>query len=421
MTSSEPFSSGWPLAAFATDGALPAAFAPLSATQFKTSPDSWAIDYWLTAAASKSENTRRSYRKEITRWQAFVMALRGDVAGNDHLVTATYDDAARFIAWIEQEAAWPIPPEVAARLGMSLRQCEKPKASPVVLRQAVVILHGFYEEMARVVVPGSVPPTSCCTVNPFKPFRRRFERLRHGVRGAASPDAVGVAKALSDQAWSAVWEAACESAPNSNAGQKKTAARRRLIIAMLRATWERRHAVAGIVWQDIQRSRGGVWHVRRDRKGQGAVWAPVPSQLVDEIALFRVSLGRPASADADEGPRSIFWMGGHSAGCDGPLSDETIYREVKNVFEDAAKRLDAMGNSIEAAELRRPGAGPHTIRHTMATQFLAAGGQVRHAQEALGHSSMVVTTSTYDTRQDGEQAAELERQWATSNSPLLKR
>lgn len=417
MISSEPFASSWPLAGFAADGALPAAFAPLSATQFKTSPDSWAIDYWLTAAASKSENTRRSYRKEITRWQAFVMALRADVAGNDHLVTATYDDAARFIAWIEQDAAWPIPPEVAARLGMSLRQCEKPKASPVVLRQAVVILHGFYEEMARVVVPGSVPPQSCCTVNPFKPFRRRFERLRHGVRGAAGPDAVGVAKALSDQAWSAVWEAACETAENASASQKKSAARRRLIIAMLRATWERRHAVAGIVWQDIQRTRGGVWHVRRDRKGQGAVWAPVPSQLVEEIALFRASLGRPAMASTDEGPRSIFWMGGQSAGYDGPVSDETIYREVKDVFEAAAKRLDTLGNSIEAAELRRPGAGPHTIRHTMATQFLAAGGQVRHAQEALGHSSMVVTTSTYDTRQDGEQAAELERQWAISDGP----
>jgi site-specific recombinase XerD len=47
----------------------------------------------------------------------------------------------------------------------------------------------------------------------------------------------------------------------------------------------------------------------------------------------------------------------------------------------------------------------------MATQFMAAGGQARVAQEILGHASIATTTNFYDSRQVDEQLDAMQGQW----------
>lgn len=374
--------------------------------------DDWCIGYWLASTASKSAHTKRCYLKEVKRWRAFLaMSAQARFDSPEDLIcSAEYADAGRFLAWIGSDDGPAIPANIATRFGLTARQALKPKASAVVLRQAAIILHGFYEELLQARFPGS--SKYCCEVNPFKPYRRRFAASKAEARSLATPDAIGVSKALSDAAWQAVWVAVQQ----ENDGASLLAARRRLVISMLRATWERRHAVSSMTWADLQRSRDGVWNIRRDRKGVGLMWAPIPLQLVEELLRFRRLVGLPASATIDELPRSIFWMGGRSAGHDGPLHDQTIYRIVKQVFEIAACALDAQARCDVAAELRRAGAGPHTIRHTMATMYMSTGGEARHAQEALGHASIVTTTSTYDSRTQAGQVIELEKQWQTSEA-----
>lgn len=407
--------------------------APLSASHYKKSPDDWAIDYWLRSSASKSTNTLRAYRKEISRWRAFLATVHGDIDREDHLESASYDDAAKFIAWIEYDGEWPLPPEVAARYRLGPMQAKKPKSSPSVLRQAVIILHGMYEELSKVAVPGIRPLRKCCELNPFKPYRKLYSKDADDLGGpptdaatkskadridaAAGPDAPGAAKALTDPAWAVVWEIACELPPDATARKLREAARQRLIISVLRATWERRHAIAGILWSHLQQSRGGMWKLRRKRKGKRVTQSvPIPASLMDEIGHFRAALGMSTTPTSDEGKRSIFWIGGRSAGHDGPVSDETIYRTVKTVFDTAAERMKAQGEVSLEEELNRARKGPHTIRHTMATQYLEAGGDIRYAQEALGHSSIVITSRTYDSKHDQRQAIELEKQWITSST-----
>lgn len=370
--------------------------------------DPWCLGYWLEACASRSEHTRRAYRREALRWLAFLASLQdsSSTRGDELLRNATYEHAVRYLDWIESPEDRPdLPTEVAARYRITPA---RPKNSPAVLRQAVITLHGMYEELSSAMV--GTPPQAVVQLNPFKPFRRRYSAARGGA--GKDLEASGVQKALSQAAWSLLWETACQTPADST--KRLLAARRRLELAILRATWERRGAAAGITWADLRCARDGNWKVRRNRKGEGMVWAPVPASVMEEIALFRRTVGLPAMPAEDEQHRSVFFCGVGRAGRDGPISDATLYADIKVLLEDAADAADARGLSGVSKELRRRGAGPHSIRHTMATMFMASGGEARQAQGILGHSSIAVTTNVYDSRSVSEQVQALERQWEAS-------
>lgn len=395
--------------------------------------DSWCLAFWLHSRASKSEHTRRSYSREAHRWLAFLTASRivqDQPLSATLLREATYADADRFLQWIDDKAdlrarlpaQWPQAWRDATKLwGVS---SAPPKSTDAVKRNAVVVLHGLYDEVESAMV-GS-PPQPAVQLNPFKPYRRQFDSTID--RSKDQPDAAGVSKALSDEAWALLWETACAPpADPSNKRQVKLSARRRLELAMLRATWERRAAAAGLTWEDLQRSRAGIWKVRRNRKNQGYIWESVPDALMQELARFRLVCGLPVTPGPDENGQSIYWIGGR-IGREGPISDDTLYRDIKLVFEEAARVATSRAEAAEqaqnsddlrkyqdlAAELTRVGAGPHSIRHTMATQFMAAGGEARRAQEILGHSSIAVTTRVYDSRSEAETAEALSEQWERS-------
>lgn len=66
--------------------------------------DRWCVSYWLQACASKSPNTRRAYQREAHRWLAFLTDLRADLCGGYLLRSATYEDVARFVKWIQDDS-----------------------------------------------------------------------------------------------------------------------------------------------------------------------------------------------------------------------------------------------------------------------------------------------------------------------------
>jgi integrase len=382
--------------------------------------DAWCVGYWLKTCARKSVHTRRAYRREAGRWLAFLAHTRAaNPPDEDLLLQARYVDVQRYVSWIQGEDLFDLHEWAAKRWGVSSSQ---PKPTPTVLRAATVILHGMYEELAGAMV--GEPPRAVLVLNPFKPFRRQEEADEDGEGAIESEDieASGVAKALSDQAWALLWEAACEPpATVRNANDLRIAARRRLALAALRATWERRAAVAKLVWADLDCDREGVWKLRRKRKGKSkAKWEPVPEAFIREITLFRTTCGLPPTSSDDEKKRSIYWVGGR-VGREGPISDDTLYRDIKTLLERAAAKVDQLGLDKAKAdklkeELAGAGRGPHSIRHTMATQFMAAGGQARRAQKILGHSSIAVTTRVYDTKTARETADTLADQWERSGS-----
>ena len=88
--------------------------------------DEWCITHWLDTVAGNSENTRRSYLKEASRWRAYLMARTGDTTRADYLGTATEEDASQFLAWISSDGP-NIPEPVAQACGLSPRQAVKPR------------------------------------------------------------------------------------------------------------------------------------------------------------------------------------------------------------------------------------------------------------------------------------------------------
>jgi integrase len=410
LNSSEPNQPGQIVGTVAMVANAPGASTALAHAAFVDSPDDWAIGYWLFTVAANSKDTHRAYSKEIRRFRAFLIARSNDFERRDHLVRASYADAAAFVAWVESDDGGPIPDSAGQLLGMGKASLAKPKST--VLHQAITILHGAYTELCSAIRPETNEP--CCASNPFAPFRRRYKNDASKQTKTETPDASGVAKALKNEVWDAVWQAACYQSPQESTSprERKQQARSRLMIAMLRATWERRSAIAGVTLGDIERNRAGIWHIQRERKGKGQMWAPIPAQLVEEIVLFQKTCEITAlAANKENSHRSVFWMGDKSAGHSGPINDETLYRCVKSVFAAAARQLEASGEPDLAAQLRQAGAGPHTVRHTMATIFLQNGGSVRMAQATLGHSNADTTTRVYDSKHADEQAQAMEQSW----------
>jgi integrase len=393
--------------------------------------DAWCIAAWLQICAPNSEHTSRSYRREACRWLAFLTwTSSGDTAvlgtagvGRTHLIqTARYEHAGAYLDWVRGVSdRGDLPEWIAAACGVA---ASKPKPTATVLRHAVLVLNGMYDELGGLSI-GS-PPTPVVQINPFRPYRKQFNPRRQ-TRGRQNPDAHGVAKALTDRAWDLLWKVACQelmplsevTTQQTLAGQPrkrvlaarpKLQARRRLALALLRATWDRRSSVAALTWADLTRSRDGVWMVWQKRKGSEPAWYPVPEGLISEIALFRQSVGLQPMPQPEEMGRSMFWTGG-AVGANGPISDESLYRDMKLIFSRAATVANEQGDLESADQLTRAGVGPHTIRHTMATQFMAAGGQARVAQEILGHASIATTTNFYDSRQVDEQLDAMQGQW----------
>ena len=76
---------------------------------------------------------------------------------------------------------------------------------------------------------------------------------------------------------------------------------------------------------------------------------------------------------------------------------------------------------MTADELLRAGSGPHTLRHTMATMFMKAGGQARKAQKVLDHKNLETTTGIYDSGDSRELADTMANQWDLSSGTDVSR
>lgn len=147
-----------------------------------------------------------------------------------------------------------------------------------------------------------------------------------------------------------------------------TGLRDRAILETFYSTGMRRMEVVNLKRHDIDQSHGTV--LIRQGKGRKDRMAPIGSRAVQWIDRY-VEEARPHLVIEPDG----HWLFISEQG--GPFSRNHLTDIVRGYIRSSG--IDKKGSC-------------HLFRHTMATQMLEAGADVRFIQELLGHSSLNTTT-----------------------------
>lgn len=135
--------------------------------------------------------------------------------------------------------------------------------------------------------------------------------------------------------------------------------RDRAILETFYSTGIRLSELVGLSEHDISFVSGTV---RVFGKGRKERIVPIGSKAIEAIQVYLKA--RPTGACG--------LFSNHRGGC---LTTRSVSRIVKHYL----KQID------------RPGASPHTLRHTYATHLLEGGADLRAVQELLGHASLSTT------------------------------
>ncbi|MEC4678874.1 MAG: tyrosine recombinase XerC [Nitrospirota bacterium] len=142
-------------------------------------------------------------------------------------------------------------------------------------------------------------------------------------------------------------------------GKGWRALRDRAILETFYSTGIRLSELVGLSEEDIHFASGTL---RVFGKGRKERIVPIGSKAIEALQLYLKA--RPAGA--------FGLFSNHRGGC---LTTRSVSRIVKHYL----KQID------------RPGASPHTLRHTYATHLLEGGADLRAVQELLGHASLSTT------------------------------
>lgn len=331
--------------------------------------DEQAIAIFLNTYAGRSPHTVRSYQKECRRFLLWLNAVRG--ANPCLLPSVSVTDINSY----QQFLAAPRPFSEAFLLanGWKSQPFRKPLGTAS-LHLCISVLHKMFDAL-RELRDGRDQPF--CRFNPL--------RLAHkGTLGAQSEDPIE--QALTSAEWDAV-QSAIENLPRNSNREKKHYHRARWTMQLLYRAFLRRDEAAQLRMGNFVPTVDG-WEIALVGKGNKKARIIAPNKLIEELKVYRLSLGLDPLPCFGETRPAILALTGREKG----LSAQAIYLLCNELFERAALRLDA-SDPHGAARLRQ--ATPHWMRHTGISHAMDIGVNPRHVQAQARHSSLK-TTAKYD-------------------------
>lgn len=351
-------------------------------------------------------HTQRSYRKEAERFLLWAIVER-----RKPVSSMTVEDCVAYREFL----ADPIPrsrwcgPRARERWSPLWRPFEGP-LSPAAQRQAITILTNLYAFLVdQNYVMG----------NPWA-------AVAIPRAGKASLDS---SRSLTRDQWALVLKQA------GQGGDHSTAVRLRLALRLLYGTGLRLGEAVRAKLGDLQaveyfdadtndKVRG--WVLRVMGKGTRLREVPLADEIVDDLRQYLVHRGLQAELKTTD-TQDVYFLSvavdvadrlGALAGAEmsdpvGPISEATLYRQLKRHFQRCAEELRAAGDSIGAAKLDR--ASTHWLRHTHASHALASGVRVQEVQQNLGHASLATTTA-YVTTERAQRLRSMQDFWSKANS-----
>ena len=352
-----------------------------------------AVHAWLASkrpgkVAGVLSATQRAYRKEAERLLLWAILEKAKP-----LSSLNVEDAAAFMAFLEDPPAWWCGPRHRQRWSPLWRPLEGPLAAPA-RRHALTILRGLYAFLvSNTYVIG----------NPFE-----------GVALPRSPARpLGSNRSLTFDQWDAI-EQALQALPPTPANRRRARALRWLYATGLRIselTAARCGDLEPLAYITADGKQASGWLLGVIGKGDRLRQVPVPPGLVDELAreLDDTGCARDPRAPANEAVPILASFGEAELQ---PWSASGLYKAIKAVLGGFAEELQAE-EGAGALRLRR--ASPHWLRHTHGTHAL--NGRKGHApvpvqvvQNNLGHAS-IGTTSGYLTTEREARLQAMEGFW----------
>jgi site-specific recombinase XerD len=360
---------------------------------------------WL----AELSNTQRSYRKEAERFLLWAIVQKRKA-----LSSITSEDCVEYAAFV----ADPQPRSVwcgsrsRERWSPLWRPFEGP-LSPAAQRQAVTILKNLY---------GFLVDQAYLMGNPWSAV----------AKPRVAKPGLDTSRSLTAAQWRLVRDQA------DKAGDHSTATRLRLTLDLLYATGLRASEAVAARVQELRRvdffdaeagEHVGGWMLTVLGKGHKLREVPIPDALVASIEDYLAHRGLPADvSSADTQDAHLLGVAtdtdARAAGLRRPspydpragITEETLYRQIKDHFKACSVRLAAAGDKASAARLAK--ASTHWLRHTHATHSLASGVKIQEAQQNLGHASLATTTA-YVTTERAQRLKGMAMFWAVRHQVSL--
>lgn len=358
--------------------------APLDTCQIKAANDVQAVLAWLAEFAD-SPYTFSNYRKEVERlimWassQEEPQALSG-LTREDFVL---YE---RFLADPQPTERWvgpPLPRSHENWKPFSWRNVKAPATEGGVTvvraakvaglndtsrKQAFDVLRALYAYLQKV---------GYLLVNPLAAKRRR--RGKRVQRRSVS-------RYLDRETWGFLVDY-IETLPQETKRDLQHYRRVRWLFYLLYLSSARRSEVSSASMADFYRDDGdGLWYWKVQGKGQKERDVPVSDELLAEFVTYRRFHSLPDEPGVHEETPLVLSITGKSG-----LTPKAVYLIVKEICQRAAEALRET-NPKKAEKLSH--ATTHWMRHTSASHFVNEGGDIRAAQDKLGHED-IRTTMVY--------------------------
>lgn len=168
------------------------------------------------------------------------------------------------------------------------------------------------------------------------------------------------------------------------------------------------------------------WLLRVIGKGQTEREAPLPVEVVGELARYLISRGLAANPEdignpgarllgkaSDAAERAPGFSTGQVFDPRPGIAATTFYGQIKSYFADCAWVLRGQGDVKDAERFAR--ASTHWMRHSHASHAIAGGMPIEIAQQNLGHA-LLATTTVYITTEKRRRMSAVERFWGTGRA-----
>lgn len=406
-----------PLSAADLDGSQGRLRSRSGASSTNAKNDYEALQTWLDL--KKSQKTRALYRREVQRVMAWAITQKGLP-----LSSLCIEDAKEFREFLQNVPDdWVGKKGPRAGLSGGSFKAFAGSLAESSARKSIVIIHGFFSWMVA---------QNYCVANPFAGVKVIGKTGGDETRTTSAEDLQSlehVESKVSSFVTRTLPHAAIRAVERelAEAPQDEFIARARFVFRLAIKTGLRISEMAAtrrgaMVRHEATATEEGFWELRVVGKRDKLREVPLPDSLICDLIEYLEHRNLPSSLALVEA--GTYLIGRYPSDVPDPkkivrkpvsasdgVREQTIHRTLVALFKRAVDRLGS--DDFESAK-RLKKSTTHWLRHTCATDAVAAGVPLEVVQETFGHSD-IQTTGIYVHTENRRRAEQMKAYWTKAD------